>query len=98
MTCFNAEGDLNVVNDYFGSNSLSLSVNKTKVIHFSSPGRAVLPASGVTLNGTPIDTVAKFKYLSLIFNPCLKWDNHIVQLAAKIKWTVRYQKSVANMD
>lgn len=88
VNCSNAEDDLHVVNNYFGSNGLSLSINKTKLMHFCSPGRVVPPVTDVTLNGTPIETVTEFKYLGLILDPCLKWGSHINQLAAKIRRTV----------
>lgn len=85
--CDMAEIDLMSVQRYFSANGLNLNADKTKMMHFmtnrkqeSNSHRRILQISE-----KPIETVSKFKYLGLLLDSHLTWNEHVDYVIDKIR-------------
>lgn len=75
--------DLQFLYEYFSDNLLSLNLKKTKYMIFRSP-RKVLPNLPDLLMGTNvIERVDYFKYLGIVLDCTLSWDQHIKEVEQK---------------
>lgn len=85
--CEMATSDLSIVNRFFDINHLPLNHEKTKVMHFRTQRSIPENISNISvqLNGEPIQTVSSFKYLGLMLDSNLTWQNHINLIASKIR-------------
>ena len=76
--------DLHTLNDWFKANKLSLNVNKTVCIFFTNNTKPNKETCKVKIGDSEIKEVDHFKFLGLIIDSNLKWQNHIEHCKAKI--------------
>ena len=77
------EHDLSIITDWFGANSLTLNINKTSLLLFDyrKQQNNVLE---LNVSGNIIKSVKCTKFLGVILDDKLSWDNHLDQLRSKI--------------
>lgn len=80
----NIENDLKLLSNYFEMNLLSLNLTKTKFMIFHSSRKQVLTDICPMLGQVAIERVYDFKYLGIILDPTLSWDNHIKLVEKKV--------------
>ena len=68
--------DLDRVSNWCVSNGMKLNVNKTKVMRISCSRKNVVEPVYL-LNGAHIESVLQTKYLGVIINTKLSWDDHV---------------------
>ena len=70
---------------WFKINKLSLNIKKTNFIIFS-PKRKLIPPNNLQLriDNVPIEQVDKTKFLGVVINSKLHWNDHITTLCTKI--------------
>ena len=76
---------MKAVSDWLYNNKLTLNASKTKVMTFGS-SRAMsnrVPLN-IKLDDFTLTNVSVFKYLGMWFDPCLKWDEHVDKITAKL--------------
>lgn len=73
--------DLETINLFLISIRMEMNVEKTKYIVFKNPTNKV---RSFTLNGTNIERVENYKYLGLVIDSYLNWDEHIEMIKNKI--------------
>ena len=71
------------ITNWLLANQLSLDVNKTKFMVFSS-GRRHVVYPILSINGTVIERVDTFNFLGLHISHDLKWKTHIQTLSQKL--------------
>ena len=74
---------LDKLEDWAGENNLKFNVDKTKAILFTRKFKFTEPT--ITLNGKNIEFVNSFKYLGVIFDKKLNWNEHVKAQAKKAK-------------
>ena len=75
--------ELNIINDWFRANRLSLNTDKTKFMVFRQPNSACLNID-LKINNVALDRVTDFNFLGLIVNEFLKWQSHINHISMKL--------------
>jgi len=78
------QGDLTEIQNYMCMNRLTINVNKTKYMIFSSGFKPTVFDFLLELNTVSIERVSTFKYLGLVFDDKLNWRSHIDYIVAKI--------------
>jgi len=79
--------ELNKYIDWLKLNALSLNVDKTKCIMFSSPNKTVQPPP-IKLNDNFIEYVSKFNFLGVTIDKHVKWTDHIEKISSKVSKVV----------
>ena len=74
---------LNELENWAGENNLKFNVEKTKAVLFTRKYKFTEPT--ITLDGKNIEFVSSFKYLGVIFDKKLKWNEHVKVQAKKAK-------------
>lgn len=72
--------DLDILNQFFASNLLSLNVSKTKFVIFHTRQRRVPELSPIMFGNQVVERVPHFKYLGLVLDETLSWEAHIQHL------------------
>lgn len=80
----NMHYDLQVLQNYFCDNLLSLNLQKTKYMIFRSPRKTLSNLPDLVMDVNVIERVDSFKYLGIHLDCILSWDYHIKKLAGKI--------------
>lgn len=78
------ENDLELINEYFSINKLTLNISKSNFINFASRNKRFISPSEIDFNGQKIVRVDKVKYLGLIIDSSLKWKEHIDYICLKV--------------
>lgn len=65
-------------------NKLSLNIDKTNYIIFSSPKKVTEDHNVISMNGNILKQVESIKFLGITLDNKLKWDKHIFNIKAKI--------------
>ena len=89
--------DLHTLNDWFKANKLSLNVNKTVCMFFSNNIKPNKETCKVKIGDSEIKEVDHFKFLGLIIDSNLKWQNHIEHCKAKISSSLYIMNQVQNV-
>ncbi len=76
--------DLESLDDWFRANKLSLNLGKTNYMVFDRGKQVNMDNMILTINDLPIERVSKVKFLGLIINNCLNWNDHIHHVKGKI--------------
>ena len=79
----NANGILVDYIDYFNMNKLSLNESKTKYMIFTKRKYSSCPTI-LTINDTVIERVNNIKFLGVVLNDRLNWQDHKLYIRAKI--------------
>jgi len=82
ITTINEE--LSKVYEWLVTNKLSLNVDKTNFILFSTNRRQHLINQDVTIKGTKIKQVTSTKFLGVVIDSKLKWSEHIAMVKNKV--------------
>ncbi|XP_055604868.1 uncharacterized protein LOC129753091 [Uranotaenia lowii] len=72
--------DLQVLQQYFDCNLLSLNLSKTSYMLFNSGRRSIPQLPLIRIGNTIIERVRQFKYLGLLLDDTLCWSPYIEQL------------------
>jgi Reverse transcriptase (RNA-dependent DNA polymerase) len=79
------QADIDLLDDWLKANKLSLNVAKTKYIVFKPPEKPLLPeAVYFTIRGVQLQKVSSIKYLGLVIDERLSWNEHIKHVSNKI--------------
>lgn len=82
---FHLSQDLNNMINWLENNFLFLNYAKTKVMLVGTHQRlARVTNFSITARNKSLDRVYQFKYLGVILDPCLSWNDHIDYIASKI--------------
>ena len=69
--------DLKAIESWLRKNSLFLNVTKTEAMVFgTTPRLSNVESFNVIINGTLIKRVSHFKYLGIVFDERLSWNEH----------------------
>jgi len=83
-------GELKLISHWFQTNRLSLNVNKTNFIIFTSPQKKYdlnIVTDQILINGTLIKQVQSIKFLGVYLDQHLNWTTHIDSITGKISKT-----------
>ncbi len=76
--------DLSIVYEWLNANKLTLNTSKTKYIVFGNKSNlTVKPDLNLTIGGKPIERVSSMKYLGVILDEHLTFDEHIQYILFK---------------
>ena len=81
-TIINSE--LALLSDWFNENKLALNVPKTKFMLFHHRHKKPSDVFSVSLNNIELEEVSNTKFLGVIINEHLAWENHIHGLTGKL--------------
>ena len=77
--------ELPLINDWLKANLLSLNTNKTTLILFCSHRKFVPePTPLILIENTSIPQFKSVKFLGVIVDQYLSWNEHIAQISAKV--------------
>ena len=79
----NMQHDLNLIENWFKQNFLFINANKTYYMTFKSD----ITDLNLTINNVQIKKTMSFKYLGLIIDSNLKWNEHVSFVLSKIRST-----------
>ncbi len=80
------EYDLNNASDWFHKNKLNLNISKCKWMLFGTQKRLRKTANiDITINGDQLEKVNAYKYLGLIMDSALSWQDHLLHAHKKIR-------------
>ena len=76
--------ELRAIECWLRQNSLVLNVYKTEALVFgTSPRLSNINSFTISVNGTSIKRVSQFKYLVVVFDERLSWNDHVKFILAK---------------
>ncbi len=76
--------EMNNIKDWLLANKLILNLEKTKVMYFGKQNIIKDINDSIVINNTVIEKVTNFKFLGVIIDHQLKWDQHITLLCNRI--------------
>ena len=78
--------DLYNLANWFSKNKLTLNISKSKFMIFGHSARtSSFSTLSLTVCAKKLDRVESFKYLGVPFDQRLSWEEHIVNIATKVK-------------
>ena len=81
--------DLSLLSNWLRSNKISLNVNKTEIILFRSMQKGIIHKKlNFRLSGQKITPTNSVRYLGVVLDEHLTWDNHIKTLLPKLSRAV----------
>lgn len=92
----NLQKTLIETNSLMNKNGLEISIDKTKMIHFTKQIKKNVQLPNVKLNNQFIEHVDNFKFLGVIFNSKLKWTEQINQLHHKTTKNINLIKMLSH--
>ena len=75
---------LDLANSWMEKNGLKLNASKTKCMLIHSPRKKHCPSLNIHLSGQSIEQVRSFKFLGVLINDTLSWDDHINNIVSKV--------------
>ena len=76
--------DLHSLNEWFGSNKLSLNVMKTNFMTFEGMQNDALRNIKLSINNNDLEKVTKVKFLGVVLDDSLSWREHVHSCKNKI--------------
>ena len=76
--------DLKNLNEWLRASRLSLNIKKTKLLIFHSKFNRKTFDISIKIQGIKLKTTGKVKYLELLIDHTLSWDNHISELSIRL--------------
>ena len=87
--------DLTSLSRWLNNNELTINVKKSKVMTFSTHSRKI-DGINLCINGQILDTVDTYKYLGLIIDNKLSFQNHIYHVSRQVNYKLRKLKVIQN--
>lgn len=78
--------DLECISSWLALNRLSLNISKTVFITFGNYNNSIPNNLDIRINQEKINRVSNCKYLGLIFDCNMKWEEHIKYIVSKTKY------------
>lgn len=75
--------DLNLISEYMITNKMTLNIAKTQYVNFRPPNKKI-PRTQLDFQGQIIEEASAVKYLGIIINNNLNWNEHIGHIIKKI--------------
>ena len=75
--------ELDKVNTWLASNKLTLNIKKSKFMVFTNKKKHYHDIL-LKINGNPLERCTSYKYLGIVMDDKLKWDDHIDYICKKI--------------
>ena len=76
--------ELNQIESWLRENNLFINVTKTECMIFGTSQRlANIDSFSININGSPIKRVFEFKYLGVVFDDRLSWNEHVKSVLSK---------------
>lgn len=96
-----------IVKRWLDNNTLTMNVTKTKYIEFSINASLSIPVNQIKICACPLtnvnicdcpnlERVTKIKYLGIIFDSNLKWKEHIITTANKLRKSIYFFRQTRN--
>lgn len=79
-----AQNDLNVINEWFLHNLLTINTSKTSYMIFAAKNKKIPPHAPLIINNLNIKQSNTEKYLGLLLDDKLSWKPHIEHVRAKL--------------
>ncbi len=79
-----ANFEVNKISTWFKANKLSLNISKTNYIIFRTKYKSIENCDGIKIDNIKLEQVYKTKFLGVIINQALSWDDHIHMIKQKI--------------
>jgi len=79
-----ANFEVNKISTWFKANKLSLNISKTNYIVFRTKYKSIENCDGIKIDNIKLEQVYKTKFLGVIINQALSWDDHIHMIKQKI--------------
>ena len=80
----NIEGDIITIQNWLSANKLSLNVHKTVYTIFSKPSYDIVIPRDLLINNCIIQKVTSIKFLGLVIDQHLTWNEHISAVCNKV--------------
>ncbi len=94
----NLNSDLCKISEYFNINRLSLNVPKCEFMLIGTyQSRAKMPGISIHINNEHLHKVTISKYLGMVIDSNLKWDDHINNMIPKISAKIGILRSLRNI-
>ena len=78
--------DLKEIGRWLFDHRLSLNISKTKVMLIGGPKRLKsIDHFGVSLNDCSVERIQSYKYLGVMINESLTWEDHVDYITSKVK-------------
>ena len=77
---------LEVVGDWLASNQLLLNATKPVYMAFSTRKKNIPNNINIQIHGIKLNSVDNYKYLGVIFDSLMKWENHILKITNRTKY------------
>ena len=87
---------INEIDEWYNNNRLKINADKTNVILISSHAKHVRKELNVNLRGTKLKQVDSVRYLGLIIDSKLRWDNHVKHLCKTLSYNVASLRRLSN--
>ena len=84
------QDDINTIANWVDINRLTLNSKKCKFMVVSRRRGRSIPAQTLSLHGTPMERVYKYKYLGVVLTDDLMWSEHINHITNKAKKAVGF--------
>lgn len=91
--------ELNIINNWFTVNKLSLNSKKTKymIFHFPQLRLNHLPDIKLKIGNSEIEKCSQFNFLGITLDETLSWRPHVTSIGNKISRTIGTLKKLSNM-
>ena len=76
--------DLSLITDWLKASKMSLNTNKTKVLMYKPKNAVIHKKLNFRISGQKIEVTDSIKYLGIILQDNLIWDNHLTHIINKI--------------
>ena len=74
----------NQIESWLRENSLFINITKTESMIFGTSQRlANIDSFSINISGSPIKRVSEFKYLGVVFDDRLSWNEHVKSVISK---------------
>ena len=83
-----ANNELNNISNWFAANKLSLNVEKTQFIQFNWSKNDPIEHENLSINGNYIQNVSHVKFLGVLVDKNMKWNEHISCKCSQISRTI----------
>jgi hypothetical protein len=86
----------NCVNKWFKINLLSMNINKTHCIQFTTKNKPTTDIN-IVCNNQPITTLSNIKFLGIHINNSMKWSCHVEYIFSKLSLVCYIMRSINHM-